>query len=243
MAIARVASQIAGAVADNTTSVSRAYPGNVTSGNLLVIGVTKYSPSNDAFVAGDISKSAGTATVGTFTLDASVNYNYSAGDYVAAAVYSAPVTGSGSCTIQVAGAVANSYLFIGVQEYSGADVTGTRVAGASTGQAATGAPTTGTVVSGGAGAFVGALGTVTSGATTHTVGADYTQIAEEENGASHMTGSIEDRLVAVDTTDAADWTAPTTVPYACCVACYKEAAAAGGLAIPVLTRQYRARWS
>ena len=228
MSLARVVGQASKAVADVATSVSKAYPSNVTAGNLLVLGVVKWNDSGaDAFVVGDISQSAGTATLGTFTLDVQLDYNYISAFHIIVGLFSVPVTGSGSCTIQVAGGVAGSYWILGTQEYSGADVSGTRVAGTSTGQAATGAPTTGTVASGGAGAFAGVVGTNTLGATTHTPGADYTQIIEEEDGATHMTGAYEDRLVSGDTTDAADWTAPTLNASACVVAFYKEAAAGG----------------
>lgn len=239
MAIARVASQNSKATADATSSVSKAYPGNVTAGNLVVIGVVKFNfLGSDVFLLADISQSAGTATLGAWTLDANVNYNYLSTFWLVVALYSAPVTGSGSCTITVGGGEAGSYFLLGTQEYSGADVSGTRVAGSSTGQNATGAPTTGTVVSGGAGAFVGMLGTNTLYPTTHTPGADFTQIIEEEDGSIHGTGVYEDRLVSVDTTDAADWTAPTEVEWACAVACYKEAAA-GGVTIPLMHHQYR----
>ena len=174
MPITRV--QATSTTADNTTAISLAYGSNITSGNLLVILVTAYKNSNDAFALGDISKTAGTATLGSFTLDAAINFDYAgAGEYVNTAVYSAPVTGTGSCTIQVGGAPAGSFLFLAITERSNADTTGTRVEGTDTGSGTTGAPNTGNAVTSAAGAlFAGIVGTVTSIATTHTKGADYT---------------------------------------------------------------------
>ena len=231
MAITRASGQAAGTTADNTTAVTLAYPNNVVAGNLLVILVTAFKESSDPFVLADISKSAGTATLGAFQLDSSVNYNPSPA-WVNSAVYSAPVTGSGSCTITVGGAPAGSYFVLALQELEGADVTSGRLEGQNTGTGATGAPTTGDVTSAGGAAFMGIVGTNTSGATTHTPDGAFTEIAESEDGSTHMTGSAEDRIVTTGTTDAASWTAPTTVDWAAALAVYKEAAAGAAHWVP-----------
>lgn len=229
MTVARVASQATGAIGDAVTAIACAYPVNVTSGNLLVIMGAKFVTASDAFVAGDVTKTAGTATIGTVTLDSQVNYDGGSGGaaYIASGVWSVPVTGTGSCTMQVGGAAAGSYMLIAINEYTGADVSGTRVEGQNTGTGTTGAPATGNATVTTGGVFLGSLATYTTSATTHTVGADYTQIFESENGSLHMTGSFEDRIVSSTTTDAADWTAPTTAQWCACVVTYKQAAAAG----------------
>lgn len=224
MAITRV--QETGQTTDNSTSVSKASGSNVTAGNLVIVAAIKYSPgSNDPFVVGDVSQSAGTATLGEWTKDVDIIREYTTGEYVAAALFSAPVTGSGSCTVTVGGAVAGSYWALGIAERSGLDVSATRVESTNTGGAESGAPATGTATSAAGALFVGAVATVDTSAATHTPGADYTQIYEEEDGSLHMMGSVEDRIVTGGTTDAADWQAPTTLEWAAVVAVYKEAAA------------------
>lgn len=233
MSIARIAGQAAGAVADSATSVSKAYAGNVTSGNLLIIVGVKYSPSNDTFAAGDCTKSAGTATVGTITLDKVNNYNYSGSEYVTVGIWSVPVTGTGSCTMQVGGGVAGSYWIIGIEEVSGADTGASRVEGTNSNQNTSGAPDTGTVASAGGALFVGGLGTVTSGATTHTADGAFTLIYEQEDGSAHMTGSVIDMIVTTGTTDSASWTAPSGPQWAAALAVYKEASGAAATSLPL----------
>lgn len=224
MPISRVASQSTGGTADSSTSVSLAYPGNVTEGNVLVIRVTKFSPNPDAFVLGDISKSAGTSTLGSFTMDVETGRDIGGApdtwDHVA--IYSAPVTGTGSCTIQVGSGLAASYWFMALSEYYGMDRTDSRVSDTASANAASGAPSSGAADSVGYALFAGMVGTDTSGATTHTVGVDFYQIAESENGAANMTGSAADRIVIAATNDAADWTQPTTVQYVAAVVVYRE---------------------
>src|SRR5688572_25975197 len=104
MAIAHV--QSGGNFANNTTAVTRSI-GTVTAGSLIVVGGKKFSPSTDAFVAGDCTKSAGTATIDTVTLDRGHNLDMAGGSgWGSAALWSAIVTGSGTLTMQVGGALA-----------------------------------------------------------------------------------------------------------------------------------------
>jgi hypothetical protein len=227
MAITRVVGQAGGDSISNATSAPKAFAGNVTAGNLVVVLVTKWNSTHTAIVVGDVSKTAGTATLGVWQMDRTDYQQSGAGNEMDTAIFSAPVTGTGSLTVAVAGA-AGCYWLIAVNEYAGADVSASRVAGGNGGgDANNGTPTTGTVASGMGAVFCGVLCTITGGATTHTPGADYTQIYEAEDGASFQTGSSEDRIVGVDTTDAADWLAPTTVPWAASLAVYKEATGGG----------------
>ena len=143
-----------------------------------------------------------------------------------------PATGTGSCTITIGGALSGSYLLIALEEVSGADVSATRLDGAISASAGTGAPDTGNVASTAGALFFGALGTGTNSATTHTIDAAYTQIYESEDGANNMTGSFGDRIVTGSTTDAASWTAPTTIDWVASLAVYKESAVAEAAAFP-----------
>jgi hypothetical protein len=230
MAIARVASQAAGTTFDVVTWVARATPGNVTAGNLLVVLIECWTnTTNRPPVVGDISKTAGTATVGTWALDRVYTLSAS-GEFIHTAIFSAPVTGTGSCTVTVANFPTGSSGAIGVQEYTGADVSSTRVADSNQGSGTTGAPATANMSSTEDAAFVGALATITFSATTHTPDAAFATIYEEEDGANHQTGSLIDQIVAGATTDAASWTAPTTFAWVAAGVVYKGAAA-GGAAI------------
>jgi hypothetical protein len=146
-----------------------------------------------------------------------------------AGIFSAPVTGSGSCTITVNSSPAATYFDIMLEEYSGTDVTGSRLEAQNTGSSTTGAPATGSASSAGEAVFVGVVATDATTSTTHTAGTGYTDIAEEENGNLHQTGNAADQIVAGATTDTADWTAPTTRQWCASLAVYKTAAGVPGV--------------
>ena len=214
--------QSTGASADNATSIAKATTSNVTAGNRLIILVGKYSPSSDVIVVGDISKSAGTCTLGSFALDkvitGTTNYFY-------AAIFSAEITGSGSCTITVGGGPAGSYWNIALIEM--ASSLGVPTLENTNGAAAnTGAPDSGNVTSAGAALFVGSLTTDITSATTHTIDAAYSLVFEQEDGLNHLGGAFGYRIVSTGTTDSASWTAPTTQEYSIALAVYQEPATA-----------------
>lgn len=213
-------------IVDNAASASLAFAGNVTAGNLLLIYITKYTNAADAFVLGDLTKSAGTATLGTITMDVERQYNATGAEHISAVVYSVPVTGSGSCTFQIS-SIANSYFVMAVQEISGADIGAARVAGTNEANGASGAPDSGNVTSTAGALFAGVLGTYVVSSTTHTLDAAFTLIVESEDGSAHQSGSIGYRIVGSGTTDSASWTAPTTIPWVAVLAVYKDAAAGG----------------
>lgn len=229
MAIAHVQSR--GNYADNATSISLAFTGNVTAGNLLIIMADKYSPSNDAFAAADCTKSAGTATIGTITLDVSQNVNASGSDYMANGIWSVPVTGSGSCTIQVAGGVAGSYWIIGIVEVSGADTGASRLEDSSTGTANSSAVSSGDGTSAGGAIFVGIHGVYTGSTRTITPDAAFSAIYEQEDVA-HNIGAAEYRIVTTGTTDSASWSLDSGHLWMAAVVVYKESGAAVTYAPP-----------
>lgn len=225
--------QNASTFADNTTSISLATSGNVTNGNLLVIYAMKYSTSDtDVFQIGDISKIAGTATLGTFTLD--VEHNYDAGaDGMFSAIYSVPITGTGSCTIQIAGASSGSYLLLVLQELSGADVSGTRVVGTNEATGANSPIDSGSVASGAGGIFCGAGATYSIAGHTFTPDGAFTELYEQET-IDHATGSAIYRIVSSNTTDSASWTIGTNYNWVSTLVVYKESAA---VVAPTVTTQ------
>jgi hypothetical protein len=225
VAITRVAGQAGGALAGSAASVSKAFAGDVTAGNLLVILVARWSQTvNDPPVVGDISKSAGTATLGAFTLDRVQTQSFAGPQYIHSAIFSAVVAtaGTGSCTVQVTGNASDAWM-LAVAEYTAPAVfNDARLVGVNSVGGASGAPDSGTVTSTGEAVFCGIVSTVTSGATTHTCDAAFTDIYESENGAANQTGNACDRIVGSGVTDSASWTAPTTVPWAAALAVYKS---------------------
>lgn len=229
MTITRIASQSGGAAAPNTTSVSKAFAGNVTTGDLVVVQAAKYTPSSDPFVVGDCTKSAGTATLGAISMDRQRAFTNAATNIYSVATFSAIVTGTGSCTMQVAGAVAGSYLIMSVQELGGSWDASRLVTGSdATGDLPTpGAPDSGSVASGSAAIFMASLATDSAVSITHTIDAAYTLNYEQEDGVNQQTGAFGDEIVSSNTTDSGSWTAPTTKAWVCMVVVYKEVATAG----------------
>lgn len=224
--------QAGGSFTDSAANMDQATGSNVTSGNLLVIPVAKLNVtgSSDPFLLADLSKTAGTATIGTITLDVSRNYNYTGTNYIAVGIYSVPITGTGSCTMRCALGT-DQYGSIGYQELSGVDVTASRcedfasAEGANSGVAA---PDSGNADSAGGAVFIGALGDVLTGSGDHVEDGAFSLIYEQ-NSTDHMPASFIRRIVATGTTDAASWTAPVNDnPWVAAVAVYKDAAAGGG---------------
>lgn len=220
MAISRVSGQVVGNN-ENDGVLSVTFPGDVTAGNLVVILAGGYQVGG--ITVGDVTKTGGTATIGTVTLDR----DYTNGDFDSA-VLSVPVTGTGTLTITYNSGNTTQGVCLSAVEYTGADVSGTRLEDSDQGSGASGAPATANMTSAGAAVFVGMVTTDTPGTVTHTPGGDYTQIAEYEAGATGFTYNSCDRIVGSGTTDAVDWSAPTTVPWTAVGAVYKAVVAAGG---------------
>ena len=219
MTIAHIASQGASNTASNATSVTCAFPGNVTAGSLIQIMVGSEKFSVDDSVAGDCTKSAGTATIDTPTLDAQVQI----GNNYWAVLFSALVTGSGSLTMQVANFPASTNLAMYVDEFSGSwDGTRAEDTDARGDNNGVIAPTSNAMTSAGAALFIGVA---RDSAGTFTVSGDYTAVAAEVQ----QTHAIY-RIVTGGTTDSVEWTAPIGGSWALASAVYKEAAG-GGIAL------------
>jgi hypothetical protein len=215
--------QSRGATTD--ASITLAFAGNITAGNRIVIAVYLQCDENPVhpFVVGDIAKTAGTATIGSWTLDVDINHSISGNTYQEATIFSAPVTGTGSCTITITDAGKSGlWSILGIAEFH-SDAGDITLEDTDKGEDSTGAPTTGDAVSVGAAVFVGALSFYTSsGAQTITEDAAFTLIYEEQDGNNHGVGSSIYRIVSSGTTDAASWTSPTTKSWGAVVAVYKE---------------------
>lgn len=210
MAIA-VVQEPAGLFVNNNTVISLAFASDVTAGNLIVIGCGRYANGADtAFVAGDCTKSAGTATLGTITLDKQINVATT--NPVQAGVWSVPVTGTGSLTMQVAGPT-GSFFILAIGEYSGVDTSATRVDGSngSSATTATSPAVTGAVSSTADALFFATLAADSANANLNpVVGNSFTEIFQSVDGTAHMTGEISRRVVASSTNTEGSWTITIT---------------------------------
>lgn len=227
--IVAVSGQAAGTEnASDATSLSRAFTGNVTAGNLVVIKAAKYnSTTSVTFTSGNCTQSAGTATLGAISLDVQTGLasTPASNDYIHVGIWSAIVTGSGSLTMNVASS-SSSFWVVSVNEFEG-NWDASRLEDTSTGGTATDgvtAASTGTATSAGAALFTAMLGPNQSSNSTITPDASYVQEYEQEDGATYMCGSALHRIVSSGTTDSCDWTITAgNSGYVTALAVYKEA--------------------
>ncbi len=96
---------------NQATSGSVATPINVTAGNTLIVVCSAYQHTP---AAADLSETAGTATIGAISRD---NYTGGGAGTVGLAIFSIPITGSGSLTIQFNPGV--NYAAFAIAEFSG----------------------------------------------------------------------------------------------------------------------------
>lgn len=226
MSITRVSGQIAG-VSDPATgeTLTVAFPKHVTTGNLLVMGcVVLGSSATDYATTSNFTKSAGSATLGTITLDAT----YGSSDFQLITIFSAPVTGSGDCTMQLIESATMGYSSVALQEYTGADVSVTRLDGTAVGTGTSLTPATGTVTAPSqGGAFFGGLAYNNEGAAVFGNGPGYSNVYTTSNLA-YLPCSFQDHLTSSGDTSNASWaiTGITAQLYSAALAVYK--ATAGG---------------
>jgi hypothetical protein len=235
--------QSGGTAANNTTSVSRAFAGNVTANNLVVIIASRYSGSNDAWLVGDCTKSAGTATIETIALDRSINFATETNVYAVVGIWSAIVTGSGSLTLQCAGAPSGSYLLLSTAEFSGNWDANRAEAGNTNGSTSTATSlTSNSATSAGAAVFVGGSQINSSSAITITLGGSGWSSIYSNGSSSDDNGAMAYKIVASGTTDAYQLTISGASRYSQIVQAYKEAAGAAASIVPILMRQYASQW-
>ena len=207
--------------------------GTLTAGHLVTV---KLATVGDAktFADGDLTKTAGTATIGAITLSGQVGGNNGDGGYTYAVEWSFIVTGTGTCTVTVAGLPSGSYPTLAHESYTSdigwdsarvEDTAGTYSAtdGAS-------ALSSGDATSAGAALFSATLA-LNNGAAV-TVGTPSGFSAIVDNGSSGATVEViatADDIVTTGTTQAAAWTysaldGSTYNGQAALLVVYKEAA-------------------
>lgn len=230
MTISRVGTQAGGTFADSATSISRAFGSNVTAGNVVWFAATV--TDNHTFVAGDLTKSAGTATLDTIRL-VHQRAQDMVGYFVSNALWCAKVTGSGSLTLQAGGAAAGSYWVAASGEITstiGFDSNPIETQNANgTGTDSSSPATTGNGTSAGGAYFLAMLGVGCPGVVTITLGGSFSTAYNESSGA-HMVGEASDRIVSAGTTDQGSWTlAGTTDGWCAVLGVIKESASAPAL--------------
>jgi hypothetical protein len=233
-----LAQGIAGNVFDSTASATVAFGSNVTAGNLIVAMYQSNDTSaSDTPKLSDVSQSAGTCTVGTWTMDSVLQIHGVAG-YLSAAIYSVPVTGSGSCTIKV-GRGKGRYSTLGIIEVSGADTSATRVDATVQGSStvSTNPPATAAFNTQAGDLIAGSMGLddASTDLTGKVIqGTNYTLVYKYENGANDQPGSavyrISNRALTGETVS---WTRPNSgdsgwTGFSAVAVAYKAAATSAG---------------
>lgn len=203
-------------------SYALAFDSNVTAGGVIVFGLSSklYTPRD--FVAGDLTKTAGTATIGTISLEITGNDGGATPEQYSA-VYTVPVTGTGSLTLQIANGDSNSTFRIHMLEATSANTSGTRIedtdhiTGSST-------PTSGAMTAAGGSLFFGACSVFDGGATFTGTGGFTSFGTQTGEGA----GAAAYQIFTSGTTDSVEWSSPTGTPFTLSSIVLKEAATATG---------------
>jgi hypothetical protein len=213
---------------DNAATIADSTASNVTSGNLVVFAVFGFSTVAPAFVSGDVTQTAGTATVTDIRLDRTQEWEESTNNWLSVAIFSAVVTGSGTLTLSCA-LPTGSYYSSTLCEYStsGSWPTSAARVADTDGQnqtTATTAWTTPDVTSSGEALFVGGVCSNSStNPTTYTPDAAWTEIIEETEGGADQPGTVIRSIVTSGTTDAASGTCSQTVQHTSAVVVYAPA--------------------
>lgn len=194
---------------DGTTSVARSV-GSVTAGQMVVakVGYLDLAAAGDLPVAGDLTKTAGTATIDTPQLDSVEGGQIGNGpEFLYVATYSMLVTGSGTLTLTFAGAQAGSFLSLASEAYNGSWDASRVEAVAAGGFSATDNSSTadaGNMTSAGAALFIGAFAANNGVAITITPDSPWNTLAVDGTSA-HVITSFVDQIVSVGTTDSPGW--------------------------------------
>lgn len=196
--IALVGSQTFHAGSVNASSTTLSTPGNVTSGNYVIVGVNTWSGVS-SLTAGMLTKTAGTCTIGTIVMDKTQG-NVGGGS-TCTAIYRVPITGNGSLTLTFNAGV-STWIVAGGGEFTGFNASPVGTPGQNN---ATGTShTTGSITTG----FQGMIfycGTEEPNANFSRTFSD-TSIFHVDTGASTSTGIIQYKLFSSDPNTLTDTT-------------------------------------
>lgn len=214
---------------------------DVTSGNDLIICWSAISQVDEGQPsAGDIALS-GTATFGTVEVSSVLQVS-DGGIFIYAALYRVPITGSGTCTVDLDFTNGIQKTFLSVTEVSGLSSAAAEDTASSSNVNSDTAPDGGTVTTAGAGIIFGCLCVHENGAAPAvTEGTDFTEAGENAITAAgpDFTGHSQYRIVGTGTTDLVEWTtAAANDGHVAVAAAFADAGGGGGLSIPVAMHHY-----
>jgi hypothetical protein len=210
----------------SVASLSKAFTSNVTAGNLIVVG---------GVGNGETLLTTGSATDGllnTYTRD--INRADAGAQTTQCAIYSAPVTTGGACTVTL-DPTGSDFVDIAIAEFSGMDISGTRLDTSNFGDANGTNAATGNLVTSTTTAIVGIL-SHSDGTVTLTPGASFAEIFEDQD-ATDMPFNCEYRIAAAGTYTA-NWT-NSSVTYVCVAAAYKQGTATTSIPPSLIRRPWR----
>jgi hypothetical protein len=197
-------------------------PGNVTSGNNVIIGINLFHNAGGTFnfITSDLTKSAGTATIGTIALDASLAAGAST---IGTAIYRVPVTGTGSLTLlyTMTGQASNHSLQMGCAEFSGLNATPLDGAGSGSNSGTGTNHTTGSLTSTVPGMIYYAATELSDANFTRTI--SDTTVKNDQSGATLFTGLVQFKLISTTPNTLTDVTGADSVAWKVAYATYKTA--------------------
>jgi hypothetical protein len=208
--VAHVVGQSTGTFVSGATAVSDAFPGNITNGNLITVIAWAYNNTGvHTFIAGDCSKTAGTATIGSISLDKQIAYDTGGGEYLNVGIWSAIVTGTGSATMQISNQPSDATIDITLAEFSTSTTWDSGRATASNSAHNTGTNIdSGSASSTGVGLFIGGMNfNGPSSGLTFTTNNSFTDIVKSDGSGGDQPGGSAYRIVTTTTTTSLDYTA------------------------------------
>ena len=220
-----------------SASVALAFPNNVAADSLVtVVGFVYTGTTNDPPTPGDLTQTAGTATLFAISRDAVCTRDIGPGAAIIHEVqYSAIVKTAGSLTLTLNGGASGVTSYIALDEYTGS-WNERRVVDSAVATGNSSAPGSGNAISTQPALFVGGLmhlNTTTGSAATED-GA-FTLIAEQDSSPTQIGASVIARIVSAATTDAADWTTSAAADWIATAVVYQEAEAPFVFDPPVLS--------
>jgi len=204
-------------------SSTLAFTSDVLVDSLIVVCMTNVGGEGTGvpFVAGDITKSSGAATIGIVTLDKARLETTAVTADKQAGTWSVPVTGGGSLTIAFNSITA---CLVCIQEWTGMNISVERVAGTSSNEANSTTPAAGSIFSNGPGVFIGALDCFSGADITITIDGNFTSLFEQETYDPSDQGAMGYKIVTGNETWDINWTLGSGVVWVAVVVIYKESA-------------------
>ncbi len=189
---------------------------SVTAGDSIVIGVMGINVSGGlTFSAAGVTQTAGTATIGTVSMDHHDDAAVAA--TIADAIFRVPITGSGSITIQVA-ASATAYLIVGAVEAHNLNATPFDTGNVATGTGAV--QSTGTITTSALGLII-FTGTELAGVDFVRTGSDTPFVFNIQTGSSDFTGCVQYRITSSNSNTMTDTTGAVSNPWQVSYGAYK----------------------